>query len=101
MKEEVYQIRITVEGDRLSYEEDAKIPVANLLETKILINSVIIDVVKRSRFFSAYIKYHFLATPMRNPEYMKVKFKYLPEDMHQKYHLYQKVTNDDYIYIRI
>ena len=81
MKEEAYWIRITVGGDRLPYEEDARALTANLLETKILINSVVLDAAKGARFFSTIIKDYFLAIPMRNSEYMKVKFKHLPEDM--------------------
>ena len=43
LKSEPYCIRITVGGDKLSYPDDAGSPAANLLETKILINSVISD----------------------------------------------------------
>ena len=32
---------------------------------------------------------------------MKTKYKYLPEDIRRRYNLHAKVTNDDYIYIRI
>ena len=56
LKEEMYLIRITVGGDRLSYKKDAGALAANLLETKILINSVILDMVKGARFFSTDIK---------------------------------------------
>ena len=101
LKKEACRIRITVGGDRLPYEEYAGAPAANLLETKILINSVISDAAKGARFFSADVKDHFLATPMANPECMKVKFKHLPEDMCKKYHLHQKVTNDECMCARI
>ena len=45
-KIEEYRIRITVGGNMLSYEEDAGSPAANLLETKVLVNSVISDAKK-------------------------------------------------------
>ena len=77
----MYQIRIIVGDDRLPYEEDARASVANLLETKLLLNSVISDVAKGARFLSVDIKDHFLDTLMRYLEYMKVKYKYIPEDI--------------------
>ena len=101
LKEEVYRIRITVGGDRLSYHEDAGSPAANLLETKIILNSTISDAHKGARFMTADIKDHFLATPMRDPEYMRVKIKYFPPDIIQRYHLNEKVTNTGWVYIKI
>ena len=61
-------MRITVGGDKLPCDNDAGAPAANLLETKILLNSVMSDASKGARFMSADIKDHFLATPMRDPE---------------------------------
>ena len=60
-------------GDRLSYAEDSGSPAANLLETKVLINSVISDAKKGARFMTADIKDYFLATPMARADYMKVQ----------------------------
>ena len=70
LKEEKYRVRITVGGDRLPYHDDAGSPAADLLETKILINSTISDAKKGARFMCLDIKDHFLATPMDQPEYM-------------------------------
>ena len=81
LKQETYRIRIIVGGDRLPYEEDTESPAVNLLETKILLNSTISDVDKSTRFISADIKDHFLATPMKNPEYIKVKYQHIPIDI--------------------
>ena len=50
---------------------------------------------------SADIKDYFLATPMAQPEYMKVKYRHIPEDIQQMYNLDKKVTNDNCIYIKI
>ena len=71
LKEEKFRVRIPVEGDRLKYLGDTGSPAANLLETKILRNSVILDAKKGARFLSADIKDYFLATPMARAEYMK------------------------------
>ena len=101
LKQEAYRIRITVGGDKLSYDKDAGSPAANLLETKILLNSTISDANKGARFMSLDIKDHFLATPMRDPEYMRVPFKYFPQDIIDKYNLDLKVSATGYIYIEI
>jgi hypothetical protein len=49
----------------------------------------------------ADLKDHFLASPMRDPEYMKIKYKYFPDDIRKKYELWNLVSADGYIYIRI
>ena len=38
---------------------------------------------------------------MDQPEYMKVLYNHLPDDIKQKYNLHTKVTSNNYIYIRI
>ena len=56
------------------YLDDAGSPAANLMETKLLVNSTISDAKHGARFMSADIKDYFLATPMKECEYMKVIF---------------------------
>ena len=101
LKGEQYRVRITVGGDRLTYLDDVGSPGANLMETKILVNSTISDASRGARFMSADIKDYFLATPMAQAEYMKVQYKHIPEDIQQLYKLDNKVTNDNCIYIKI
>ena len=70
LKDEPNQVQITVGGDRLEYPEDSGSPAANLLETKILVNSTILDAKRGARFICVDIKDHFLATLTKDPEYM-------------------------------
>ena len=70
LKIEPFRVRITVGGDRLPYPDDAGASVSNILETKILINSVISDSKRGARFMSADVKGFFLNSPMKRPEYM-------------------------------
>ena len=42
----------------------------------------------------------FLKTLMKEPEYMKVLFKYFPSDIRKRYNLYEKEQNG-YIYCKI
>ena len=44
---------ITLGGNRLPYDQDAGSPATNVLETKMLLNSVISDAIKWTRFMSA------------------------------------------------
>jgi hypothetical protein len=90
-----------VGGDKLPYDDDSGSPATSLLETKLILNSTISDARRGARFLSADLKDHFLASPMRDPEYMKIKYKYFPEDIRTKYELWNLVTADGYFYIRI
>ena len=101
LKSEPHRVRITVGGDRLSYAADAGSPAANLLETKLLVNSTISDAHKGARFMSLDLKDFFLATPMEGNEYMRVNYKHFPEDIKKKYNLHEKVTESGHIFIKI
>ena len=93
LKEEQYRVRITVGGDRLTHDNDAGSPAVDLLETKIMLNSTISDANKGARFMSIDIKDHFLATPMADPEFMRVPIKHIPPDMCKKYNIDNLVYN--------
>ena len=72
LKSEPYRIRLVVGGDKLEYHADSSSPAATMLETKILVNSVISDAHMGARFMSADLKDFFLASIMPQPEYMKI-----------------------------
>ena len=56
LKDEPWRVRLVVGGDKLEYEFDSGSPAASLLETKLLLNSVISDAKKRARFMSLDIQ---------------------------------------------
>ena len=56
LKEEKYRVRLTIGGDVLEYENNASSPAASLLETKLLLNSVISDAHAGARFMTADLK---------------------------------------------
>jgi hypothetical protein len=87
--------------DKLPYADDAGSPAASLLETKLIINSTISDSAKGARFLCADLKDHFLASPMKNPEFMRIKYKYFPQAIRKQYNLDRFLAPDGYIYIRI
>ena len=51
-------------------------------------------------FMTLDLKDHFLASPMPQPEFMKIPTKYIPPDMFSKYKLESKITNG-FVYCKI
>ena len=100
LKEEKFRVRITVGGDILNYHLDAGSPAADLIETKLMLNSVIYSSRKGARFMSLDIKNHFLATPMNNPEFMRVKYSHITADIIRRYSIDLLVTEDEWVYIK-
>lgn len=101
LKSEPYMVWLTVGGNRLYYDMDAASPEASLLETKILVNSVISQSSKGCRFMTFNIKDFFLQTDMQESEYMHIHLKYIFDNMKQAYNLNDKIHSDGYIYCRI
>ena len=71
----------------MEYTPDSGSPTITLLETKVLINSVISDSNQGARFACCDIKDFFLASPMSSPEFMKIHRRYIPIDICQRYNL--------------
>lgn len=94
LKDEKWRIRLVVGGDRLSYNSDVGSPATDIMETKILFNSTISDAKNGARFATIDLKDMFLHTLMADPEYMRVPYKYFPQDIRTKYNsrLYRKHT---------
>ena len=59
LKEEKYRTQLMIGGDVLEYAEKSSSPAASLLETKIIINSVISDTHKGARFMTSDLKDYF------------------------------------------
>ena len=64
-------------------------------------NSVISVAQSGARLMSCDLKVFYLATPMENPEFMKVNLKFFPEDIINKYALRTLVHLDGCVYIKI
>ena len=77
------------------YYDTAASLVTDMLETKIIINSTISDARRGARFMTLDIKDHFLATLMKDLEYMRVRPKYIPDNIRKKYNIMNIVTKDD------
>ena len=101
LKAEKHRVRMTIGGDRLEYHEDTTSPAASLLETKLLINSVISDAKKGARFMTMDLKDHFLQTVMQEPEFMRIHKRYITDEIKQQYTTEKYLAEDGYIYCKI
>ena len=81
LKPEPNRIRCVAGGDKLDYFGDASSPTTTLAEAKLLFNSVISDADKGARFMTVDLKDHFLASPMREPQYMRMRWDQIPDDI--------------------
>ena len=100
-KNEPWRIRIVAGGDKLSCSYDTGSPAASLLETKLLLNSVISDAHKGARFLTCDLKDFFLASPMEEKEYMRIHIKHFPQDIRDQYNINNIVHTNNFVYIRI
>jgi hypothetical protein len=66
-------------GNLINYPEDVGTPTANLLLIKILLNSVIL--MRGAKFAGADLANFYLTTPLKRPEYAKIKLSDLPEEV--------------------
>ena len=102
LKSEKFRVRMTVGGDKLDYFDNTSSPTASLVETKLLINSVISDhKSKNSRFCSMDLKDFFLTTPMDRAEYIRINARYFSTAFRTLYNLHDKIHSDGYIYCKI
>ena len=85
----------------MSYANNTGFLVADLLETKLIINSTISNAIKRARFICLDIKDHFLVTLMVGNEYMRVKSKYILANIKSIYNIDSMIDKDNLVYIKI
>ena len=89
-------MRLVVGVAKLTCPYDTGSAAANLLEIKLLLNSVISNSHKGAHF-TLDLKDHFLASPMQTPEYMKIPQKYIPPYVINKYNLQSKIHHGVYV----
>eukprot|EP00804_Cyclotella_cryptica_P027931 CCRYP_003827-RA/>CCRYP_003827-RA protein AED:0.22 eAED:0.22 QI:0/0/0/1/1/1/3/0/649 len=84
--------RLTVGGNKIHFPGDCGTPTADMLTTKILLNSIIST--QGARFMTIDIKDFYLNTPMARPEFMRLKLADIPEDFITLYNLRNLATPD-------
>ena len=89
---------MTIGGDKLVFTGDTGSPAADLLETKLMANSIISDAHKGARCLNLDIKDFFLQSDLPKPEYMRIHSTYFSTRFRQLYDLEKKIDIDGYVY---
>ncbi len=91
-KEDPHQIQATLGGNLIHYPDDVGTPIADLLLIKIFPNSVIST--DGAKFATADLSNFYLMTPLKRPEYGRVKLMDIPDKIIGEYKLREKATPD-------
>jgi hypothetical protein len=83
----------------INYPDDVGTPTVNLLLIKIFLNSVILT--KGAKFANTDLANFYLMTPLKRPEYAKIKLLDIPEEVIKEYKLHQYATPDGWVYIKV
>ena len=92
-------MRITVGGDKLSYDGPTATQCASLITTNIILNSVVFTILVL--FMCAYSHYFYYNTPMVDYEYMKLTLSIFPQEIVEQYNLKYRVAAVGYVYMEI
>ena len=97
-KKETHRMRFVVGGNRINYPGKVATPTAGMLVEKLLFNSVIST--HSARFMTMDIANFYLMTPLKHPEYGKIKLIDIPEEIIVKYKLHDLANADGSVYIK-
>jgi hypothetical protein len=97
-KAEPNQMQLAVGGNRINYPGKVATPTAEMLETKMLFNSVIS--MKGAGFMTMDISNFYLMTPLHCAEFIRIKLSDIPDEVIKEYKLREKATKNRSIYIR-
>jgi hypothetical protein len=98
-KEDPHQIQATLRGNLIHFLDDVGTPTANLLLIKIFLNSVIST--EGGKFATADLSNFYLMTPLKQPEFGRVKLINIPDKIIGEYKLHEKATPDGWIYFKV
>jgi hypothetical protein len=97
--DEPNRTRFTAGGDKINYPGEVATPTAKMLVVKILFNSVIST--QGAKFMTFDISNFYLNTPLKRPEYIRVKITDLPEEMIKEYGLHKVVDAKGMVYLEV
>ena len=97
-KQEKQRTRLTVVGTFIDYPWDKAVPTSDLTTAKLLFNSVLSTT--GATFHGGDLKNFYLNTPMDRPEFMKLKFTLIPDEIVTAYNLHD-FEEDGWVYVRI
>ncbi len=98
-KAEPNRTRFTIGSDKINYPGEVATPTIDILVAKISFNSVVST--PGAKFMTMDISNFYLMTPLKRPEYIRVKINDLPTEIINEYKLHNKVTNKGFVYIKV
>ena len=94
-----YRTRITAGGDQLDYDGETSTNSASMTTIKIHQNSVLST--PNARYTVADAGNMYLASTLREPQYVRFKLRQIPKDFQEKYRLNSFVDHAGYVYAKI
>ena len=98
-KKDPFRTRFTVGGDRINYPGEVATPTAEMLVAKILFNSVVST--KGAKFMTMDISNFYLNTPLKRPEFLRLKLSDIPDEVIKEYKLNEKADANGSVYIMV
>ena len=96
-KKEPNRTRFVVGGDKINYPGEVATPTAEMLVAKLLFNSVVSTA--GAKFMTMDISDFYLMTPLKRPEYIRIKMTDIPQEIIKEYKLHNIVSKEGSIYI--
>eukprot|EP00956_Cyclotella_meneghiniana_P036650 scaffold128493_cov64-Cyclotella_meneghiniana.AAC.1 len=96
-KKEQNRTRFVVGGNKINYPGEVATPTAEMLVAKLLFNSVVST--PGAKFMTMDLSNFYLMTPLKRPEYIRMKMSDIPEEIILEYKLRDKVSKEGSIYI--
>ena len=97
--DEPNRTRLVIGGNNINYPFEVGTPTAEMLLAKILWNSIIST--KGGRFMTIDIKNFYLMTPLKRPEYFRMKLSDIPQEIIDEYKLLEKATPEGWVYVEV
>eukprot|EP00956_Cyclotella_meneghiniana_P023795 scaffold46957_cov29-Cyclotella_meneghiniana.AAC.1 len=96
-KKEQNRTRFVVGGNKINYPGEVATPTAEMLVAKLLFNSVVST--PGAKFMTMDLSNFYLMTPLKRPEYIRMKMSDIPEEIILEYKLRDKISKEGSIYI--
>ena len=94
----MHKVRLTVGGDKLTFDGLVSVPTSDLKTSKIHWNSVILNL--GVKYIMVNVKNFYLKKPTAEHEYYKIDFSLILQDVIYKYNLIDRKINS-FLYVRV
>ena len=100
-KEGENRTRSVLDGNRVHFPCAVRLPTADMLLFKILLNSVVLT--PGAKIMAFNVSNFYLSTPMTRYKYVKMCLADIPDKVVKEYKLHEKnkVTDNDFVYVEV